>query len=135
MKNTTRTVLSLASIFLLGYATAHWHAPAPRAQGVKPAYLIVSAEWVEPDKLGPYSAAARPLADKAGMEILGRGTTGGTLQVLEGEWPYKGNVVLEKFDSMDALLRFWNSPEYQEVKKLREGFIKSNFFIAIEATD
>ena len=36
---------------------------------------------------------------------------------------------------MDALLRFWNSPEYQEAKKLREGFIKSNFIIAIEATD
>ena len=49
--------------------------------------------------------------------------------------PYKGNVVLQKVDSMDALLRFWNSPEYQEAKKLREGFIKSNFIIAIEATD
>ena len=134
MKNTTRTVLSLASIFLLGYATAHWHAPAPRAQGVKPAYLIISAEWLEPDKLGPYTAAARPLADRAGVEILGS-ATGSTLQVLEGEWPYKGNVVLEKFDSMDALLSFWNSPEYQEAKKLREGFIKPNFIIAMEATD
>ena len=28
-----------------------------------------------------------------------------------------------------------HSPEYQEAKKLREGFIKSNFIIAIEATD
>lgn len=135
MKNTTRTVLGLASIFLLGYATAHWHAPASRAQRAKPAYLIISAEWLEPDKLGPYSAAARPLADKAGVTVLGRGATGSTLQVLEGEWPYKGNVVLEKFDSMDALLGFWHSLEYQEAKKLREGFLKSNFIIAMEDTD
>ena len=90
---------------------------------------------MEPDKLGPYSAATRPLVDKAGMEVLGRGTTGGTLQVLEGEWPYKGNVVLEKFDSMDALMGFWNSPEYREAKKLREGFISPNFLIAFEGAD
>ncbi len=135
MKNTTRTVLSLASIFLLGYATAHWHAPAPRAQGVKPAYVTVSGEWLEPDKLGPYSEASRPLSAKAGQELVAAGTTGSTIQVLEGEWPHKGNVLLEKFDSMDPLMRFWNSPEYQEAKKLREGFIKSNFIIAIEATD
>ena len=30
---------------------------------------------------------------------------------------------------------FWNSPEYQEAKKLREGFIKPNFLIAFEGTN
>ncbi len=102
---------------------------------MKPAYVIVSGEWLEPDKLGPYSEASRPLSAKAGQELVAAGTTGSTIQVLEGEWPHKGNVLLEKFDSMDPLMRFWNSPEYQEAKKLREGFIKSNFIIAIEATD
>ena len=135
MKNTTRTVLSLASIFLLGYATAHWHAPAPRAQGVKPAYVIVSAEFLERDKLGPYNEAAQPLAQQAGIQVIAAGATGSGVHVLEGEWPYKGAVLLEKYDSMSALLSFWNSSGYQEAKKLREGFVKTNFIIAMEATD
>ena len=135
MKNTTRTVLSLASIFLLGYATAHWHAPAPRAQGVKPAYVIVSAEFLERDKLGPYNEAAQPLAQQAGIQVIAAGATSSGVHVLEGEWPYKGAVLLEKYDSMDALLSFWNSSGYQEAKKLREGFVKTNFIIAMEATD
>ncbi len=135
MKNTTRTVLSLASIFLLGYATAHWHAPAPRAQGVKPAYVIVSAEFLERDKLGPYNEAAQPLAQQAGIQVIAAGATGSGVHVLEGEWPYKGAVLLEKYDSMGALLSFWNSSGYQEAKKLREGFVKTNFIIAMEATD
>ena len=135
MKNTTLTVLSLASIFLLGYATAHWHAPAPRAQGVKPAYVIVSAEFLERDKLGPYNEAAQPLAQQAGIQVIAAGATGSGVHVLEGEWPYKGAVLLEKYDSMGALLSFWNSSGYQEAKKLRERFVKTNFIIAMEATD
>ena len=133
MKNTTRTVLSLASIFLLGYATAHWHAPAPRAQGVKPAYVIVSAEFLERDKLGPYNEAAQPLAQQAGIQVIAAGATGSGVHVLEGEWPYKGAVLLEKYDSMGALLSFWNSSGYQEAKKLVKG--SSRLHHRMEATD
>lgn len=132
MKKTTRTVLSVVAIFLLGYATANWHSPAPDAQEAKPAYLIISAEWLEPDKLGPYREAAVPLAQAAGAQILGGGDTGSTLELLEGEWPYEGRVSLQRFDSMDALLGFWNSSGYQEARKLREGFFDANFIVAFE---
>ena len=135
MKNNTSTVLGLAAAFLLGYVAALWQAPAPRAQGVKPAYAVTSAVALEPDKLGPYREASQPLAQRAGAEVLGGAPAGGSLQVLEGEWPYEGDVTLQRFDSMDALLHLWNSPEYQEAKKLREGFIEPNFIIAFEGTD
>ena len=36
----------------------------------KPVYVVVSAEIHEPDQLGPYAEAARPLALAAGLEVL-----------------------------------------------------------------
>ena len=92
----------------------------------------MSAKIVHPDQLGPYREAAVPLAEKAGMKVLAAGNSGSSVRVLEGEWPYQGRVVVEKFDSMDALLSFWNSPEYQAAKKLRERHVEVNFIIAVE---
>ena len=135
MKNTTRTVLSLASIFLLGYATAHWHAPAPRAQGVKPAYVIVSAEFLERDKLGPYNEAAQPLAQQAGIQVIAAGATGSGVHVLEGEWPYTGFVAIEEFESMEALMSFWHSKAYQEAIPLRKGKVVLDFVIAVPGVE
>ena len=134
MKTNLRQVASLVVVFLLGYAIAHWEGAVSSAQGVKPAYLVASLWAPEPDKLGPYRDAGRPLAEKVGMEVLGR-ASGSTLQLLEGEWPYKGQLLLEKYDSMDALLGFWNSPEYQAAKKLREGLLNVDFIIAFEGSD
>ena len=36
---------------------------------------------------------------------------------------------------MDVLLNFWNSREYQEAKKLREGIVRENFVIAVVAAN
>ena len=36
---------------------------------------------------------------------------------------------------MDALLKFWHSPEYQAAKKLREGALDVDFIVALEALD
>jgi uncharacterized protein (DUF1330 family) len=33
---------------------------------------------------------------------------------------------------MEDLLAFWNSPGYQEAKKLRAGHVEMNFIVAIE---
>jgi uncharacterized protein (DUF1330 family) len=54
--------------------------------------------------------------------------------LLEGEWPHKGSLMLYKCSSMQALLDFWNSAEYQQAMKLRAGIVESNFTVAIEAT-
>ena len=66
------------------------------------------------------------------MEVLAAGDSGSSVRVLEGDWPFEGRLIVEKFASMDALLSFWNSPEYQAAKKLREGHIEANFIIAVE---
>lgn len=40
--------------------------------------------------------------------------------VVEGDWPWERAVVFE-WPSREDALGFWNSDEYAEVRKLREG--------------
>ena len=50
--------------------------------------------------------------------------------MLEGEWKPKRLVVLE-FEDLEAAKRFYESEEYQEVKKLRAGAADLNM-VAVE---
>jgi uncharacterized protein (DUF1330 family) len=125
----------LIIMFVLGHLSARIGVPVAHAQnrGEKAAYLIASTSPapLAPERRAAYSKAAGPLAKNAGMQMLGAGE-GSTIQVLEGSFPYKGRVAVEKFRSMKALLDFWKSPAYQEAKKLRN---EANFIIAVEAVE
>ncbi len=104
-------------------------------QAEKPAYLITSGNVVAPEKMPAYLEASAPLFKAAGSEEIAFGKlSDNNIHLLEGEWPYKGLVMIIKFPSMDALLKFWNSPEYQKAMKLRDGVVIPNFTVAIEKT-
>jgi uncharacterized protein (DUF1330 family) len=45
---------------------------------------------------------------------------GGEVVVLEGDWQPKRLVLLE-FEDLGAAKRWYDSPEYQEARRLREG--------------
>ena len=94
----------------------------------KPIYLVVSAEVRNDEALEPYRQQAVPLAEAAGLEILGSGE----IELLEGDWDHFPALTLEKFDSKAALHKFWYSPEYQQAKKLREGHLDIQFIVAVE---
>jgi uncharacterized protein (DUF1330 family) len=94
----------------------------------KPAYLVVSAEVRNEEALEPYRQRAVPLAEAAGLEILGSGE----IELMEGSWDHFPALTLEKFDSKAALNKFWHSPDYQEAKKLREGHLDVQFIVAVE---
>jgi uncharacterized protein (DUF1330 family) len=100
----------------------------------KAAYMIASVNVAEPDKMGPYMEVCGPLFAAAGIEVIALGVAGSSVKLLEGDWPYSGALQLYKCPSMEALLEFWNSPDYQEAIKLREGIVESNFTVAIEST-
>jgi uncharacterized protein (DUF1330 family) len=100
----------------------------------KLAYMLASVNVVKPDEMGPYMQKCGPMFAAAGIEVIALGVTGSSLQLLEGEWPYEGSLMLYKCGSMDSLLQFWNSSEYQEAMKLREGIVETNFTVAIETT-
>ena len=135
MKKLTLYTMGLVVMFALGHASARHQGPVAYAQGgpsgEKVAYLIAASSPapLAPERRAAYGKAAGPLARAAGVQLLGAGE-GSTIHVLEGKWPYQGRVAVEKFTSMRALLGFWNSPAYQEAKKLRN---EANFIIAVEA--
>jgi len=131
------TALTVAAALVVGFAAgqasapqAAGQAPAGAQAGPRPAYLVVSSRPIQPEKMGPYRAAAGPLARAAGMEMLASGDP--ATHVLEGKWPHAGALSIERYRSMDELMKFWNSAGYQEAKKLRAGLSEMNFIVAIE---
>jgi uncharacterized protein (DUF1330 family) len=82
-----------------------------------PAYLIVETDIHDPERYELYKAASPAAVAAGGGRFLARG---GELAVLEGDWQPQRLVVLE-FEDLAAIRRFYDSPEYQEAKALREG--------------
>lgn len=98
-----------------------------------PAFVLVSGRVIDNAGLEAYGEAAGPLAQAAGIEVLAR-QDATALHVVEGNWPHAdGFVVIERFNSMQDFLSFWNSPGYQEAIKLREGKVELDFVVALEA--
>jgi uncharacterized protein (DUF1330 family) len=81
------------------------------------ALLIIQASIAKRDAYKAYQAAVQPLIASFGGQLKGSGVG---LEVLEGSHDGRRLVVFE-FPSMDSIHKFWRSPEYGKVKKLREG--------------
>lgn len=138
MKKQLLYSLGLSAFFGLGYGVAQLQDSVAHAgvlPGEKAAYLIASTRVIQADGLEAYGEAAGPGARRAGMRMVARAESSDSLQLLEGDWPYEGSVAIERFDSMDALLGFWHSPDYQAAKKLRDGKVHVNFILALEAVE
>jgi len=83
------------------------------------AYMIVHATITDRDKfISGYAPAAAKLVEQFGGRYVLRAP--GT-SVLEGDLDDGASVVISEWPDRDAALKFWNSPEYAEVKKLRAG--------------
>jgi uncharacterized protein (DUF1330 family) len=84
-----------------------------------PAYMIVTAKIHDRDRfIAGYGAAAGKLVEAFGGRYLLRGP-GATL--LEGSFGTGASVVISEWPDKATAQKFWDSPEYQEVKKLRAG--------------
>lgn len=84
-----------------------------------PAYMIVTAAIHDRDRfVSGYGAAAAALIEKFGGEYLLRGPGA---ECLEGDFGDGASMVISKWPDRDAIKAFWNSPEYAEAKKLRDG--------------
>ena len=92
-----------------------------------PAYIIVETDITDPEQYEQYKAASPGAVAAGGGRFVVRG---GELAVLEGDWSPKRIVMLE-FEDLEAAKRFYDSPAYQEAKKLREGAASLNM-IAVE---
>lgn len=89
------------------------------SQALKPSYMIVLGAFTDLDRfLRDYQAAVAPLIERFGGEYL---LVGSDLLPLETDFPGGGGAVVSKWPDRAAALAFWNSPDYAEVKKLRDG--------------
>ncbi|MEE4153457.1 MAG: DUF1330 domain-containing protein [Erythrobacter sp.] len=83
------------------------------------AYMIVTAAIADRAAfIAGYGAAAAELVSRFGGEYLLRGPGA---ELLEGSFGDGASMVISKWPDRDAVKRFWNSPEYAEVRRLREG--------------
>ena len=94
------------------------------------AYWIAHVAVTNPDPYALYAKGATEAFAKHGARVLARG---GAVEYLEGEG-HPRNVVIE-FDSMEAALACYHSPEYQEAKAHREGAGIANIMILEGASD
>jgi uncharacterized protein (DUF1330 family) len=81
------------------------------------ALLIIQASVLKKEGYKAYQAAVRPLIESRGGKLR---ATGVELEVLEGAHDGRRLVVFE-FPSMEAIRAFWESSQYKDIKKLREG--------------
>jgi uncharacterized protein (DUF1330 family) len=92
-----------------------------------PAYIIAETDIHDSEQYERYKQASPSAVEAGGGRFIVRG---GELAVLEGDWHPKRLVVLE-FESLDAAKRFYDSPAYQEAKRLRQGAAKLHM-VAVE---
>lgn len=84
-----------------------------------PAYMIVTANIKDRDSfIAGYGAAAGQLVEKFGGKYVLRGPGA---ELLEGDFGDGASMVISEWPDMETARSFWNSPEYAEAKKLRDG--------------
>ena len=91
------------------------------------AYMVALVKVTDPEQFKQYAAAAGPATAKYGGRYLARG---GAMSLLEGGFDRDRLVVIE-FADRAAAEAWFNSPEYQAAKKLREGAAIGTF-IAVD---
>ena len=93
-------------------------------------YLIAQINVKNLDKYQEYLKNVTPIAKKYGGEYIVRA---GKYEVMEGKWPYKRNVVI-RFPTLEKAKEFYNSKEYEPIKKIRIDNAENNLII-IEGGD
>ena len=83
------------------------------------AWMIITAKIHDRGRfVAEYGQAAGQLVAQFGGRYIIRGPGA---QQLEGQGAEGASVAVSEWPDKAAALAFWNSPEYSEVKKLREG--------------
>jgi uncharacterized protein (DUF1330 family) len=82
-----------------------------------PAYVIIETDIHDAAQYERYEAASPGAIAAGGGRFIARG---GELAVLEGDWRPRRLVVLE-FENLGAAKSWYDSPNYHEARRLREG--------------
>ena len=118
----TRLVMAMALALALGLpchgaAAGDEQVPAAAEPVARKGYLLFRSEFADKEAIRPYGRAVVPVAARFGGRFI---ALADHPEAVEGK-PDLRRVVILEFPSVEAARAFWNSPEYAEVKKLREG--------------
>ena len=93
------------------------------------AYVIGEVDVMDPAAYEEYRKQVGAVVTKYGGRFIARG---GKVEALEGGWSPKRLVLLE-FPSMEQALKWYRSPEYAPLIKLRQKASRGRL-VAIEGT-
>jgi|SRR5688572_3943267 uncharacterized protein (DUF1330 family) len=96
-------------------------------EAAKKAYIIGQIDVTNPQQYGEYAKQSPDIIAKHGGRFIARA---GRTVTLEGP-AARSRVVIIEYPSFDAAQAWFNSPEYQKIKKVREGAANAQF-IAVE---
>lgn len=92
-----------------------------------PAFMIILCKIHDREKfLAGYTQVVRKILEQFGGEYI---VAAPGAELLEGTLEGYTSVALSKWPSKAAAKAFWNSPEYAEAKKLREGLADAEVLI------
>jgi uncharacterized protein (DUF1330 family) len=86
------------------------------------AYIIVNIEVKDPLAYEEYKSGVPTLIRRHGGEYLVRG---GNVKIAEGEWK-PSRVVVLRFKDMAAAQAFYDDPDYEALKALRQRASRSD---------
>lgn len=89
------------------------------------AYVVVEIEVTDPQGYEQVKKLTPPIVAAYGGRYLARG---GRTEVAHGDWQPKRLVILE-FDSFEQAQAWVNSPEYSQVRVLRDQTARVNMVI------
>ena len=88
-------------------------------------YMIADVEITDPAGYEEYRLQVPATIAAHGGRYLARG---GAITVLEGSWSPKRCVILE-FPGMAEFKAWWDSPEYQRLRAIRERSTRSSLIV------
>lgn len=90
-------------------------------------YLIGAVTVTDPERLPQYQAIAGPLAGSMGGYVP---LAFSQPNLIEGNLSHlQSGYFIERYDSLEGLNAFLNSPEFQEAKKLRDQVADVHFMM------
>lgn len=92
------------------------------AQSKPPVYMIANNEVIDQEG---YRRDYLPISQETIKQHGGRYVAAGKGTAVDGD-PPKGRVVILRWDSMEQLLAWRHSPEYEKIRKVGEKYAKYN---------
>jgi uncharacterized protein (DUF1330 family) len=89
------------------------------------AYVLAEIEITNPEGYKEYTAHVPATIAKYGGRFVVRG---GKAHTLEGEWPERRRVLIE-FPSVEAARKWFDSPEYEKPKAMRQANSKGRLLL------